>query len=125
MKKRSPWSVVLALCMAATITGCMTLATTHFGPEPLIDCTSDPWSHPRIYSGTHEIFLSSQPRKPQRKPTSEESRDMAQMIVMFFPMIVMDVPLSLAADTLILPLTIYLQNKYGDIQVVCPHTPPE
>lgn len=50
---------------------------------------------------------------------------MAQMIVMFFPMIVMDVPLSLAADTLILPLTIYQQHKYGDIQVVCPHTPPE
>jgi hypothetical protein len=47
------------------------------------------------------------------------------MIGFLFPILLMDVPLSLATDTLILPLTIYQQYKYGDYQVVCPHNPPE
>ena len=111
-KKRSPWLVLLGLCIASTVAGCGTILSTKLGPATSVDCTRElPPPLPSIYIGTISYFRG--PGDLDRLP-----RDAAFLL----PLIFIDVPLSLIADTLILPLTIYEQNKYGDYQVVCPHT---
>jgi len=97
-KKRSQWPIVLGFCMALTVTGCGTIASRIVGPH--WEEYRDP-PLPRIYSGAILDFRGFW--HPDHPGTNN---------VELFCLV--DLPLSLVADTIILPLTIYEQNKYGD-----------
>ena len=111
--KISGWHVLLGLCIASTVAGCGTILTIELGPTTCVNYPSmPPPPLPRTYSGTITEFRAL-------RSLDHPSRDLSFVIVLMM----IDVPLSLIADTLILPLTIYEQNKYGDYDyVACPHT---
>lgn len=114
--------MVVVVCLASTLAGCATITTTKLGPSTTIDCTrevSPPL--PRIYGGTMHYFQPSPPSTEGRTLTEQETRSFVQSFIWLLPLVVADIPLTLIADTLILPLTIYQQNKYGDHEVICPH----
>lgn len=121
-RKWSPWLLVVVVYLASTVAACSTITTTKLGPSTTIDCTRElPPPLPRIYSGTMHYFQPSPSSTGGSTLTEEEKRSLTQGLILLFPLLVADVPLTLIADTLILPLTIYQQDKYGDHKVICPH----
>lgn len=93
--KRTP-ALVLAVWIALADAGCSTIVTRYSGPE----WTPPSPTLPRLYSGTlfdMRCFF---------RPAMHETEDIRWFCLL-------DVPFSLAADTIILPLTIYEQVKYG------------
>ncbi len=86
----------LAVCVLFAFTGCGTIITRYVSPN---------WTPPapklsRIYSGTQfdfRCFLS---------PSMHDTQGIGGFCLV-------DVPFSIIADTVILPLTIYEQVKYG------------
>ena len=105
--------MLLGLCIASTVAGCGTIITTELGPTACVNYPSmPPPPLPRTYSGTISDFR-----------VIRHMDDFDRHLSFLASLILIDVPLSLIADTLILPLTIYQQNKYGDYDYVeCPHT---
>jgi len=96
LKRMGPWFLVLAAIVMLSCMGCGTIITRYVSPN----WTPPEPSLPRIYSGTvfdFRCFLH-----PEMHDT--------QGIGVFC---LVDVPFSFIADTVILPLTIYEQIKYG------------
>jgi len=96
LKRMGQWFLVLVVFVMLSCLGCGTITTRYVGPN---------WSPPepplpRIYSGT--VFDFSCFLHPEMHDT--------QGIGGFC---LIDVPFSIIADTVILPLTIYEQIKYG------------
>ncbi len=88
--------LVLTAFVTLACTGCGTIITRFVSPN---------WSPPdpklsRIYSGTQFDFRCF------LKPTMHETQGIGGFCLV-------DVPFSIIADTVILPLTIYEQIKYG------------
>ncbi|PSL94024.1 YceK/YidQ family lipoprotein [Pseudomonas sp. R9.37] len=109
-----PWMLTLAL-----LTGCGTINTV-FRPDAvasqsLKDAHSHCESVPRIYSGVIYGFcyLNSEPQ-PEigiNNPTFPPRESNA------FPVIAIEAIASGVMDTLVLPYTIYRQNKDGSIEI--------
>lgn len=94
--KRLSWFQVLAVCAMISCAGCSTIITRLTGPGWQ---SPDP-PLPRIYSGTvfdFRCFL---------RPEMHDTQGLGGFCLV-------DVPFSLIADTVILPLSIYDQIKYG------------
>lgn len=89
-------SLLLWLISFSAISGCATGISLSLA-EKETRCGSD-CNVPRIYSGTAVDMCGLT----------------ADNLALFA---LVDLPLSLVADTLILPYTIYAQNKYGNISV--------
>ncbi len=95
-KKSAFLHPILAVCALFAFTGCGTIITRYVSPN---------WTPPapklsRIYSGTQfdfRCFLS---------PSMHDTQGIGGFCLV-------DVPFSIIADTVILPLTIYEQVKYG------------
>lgn len=106
MNFRTAW----ALLAATAVSGCGTINTTF--RDDIIASKLARWnSHcdsvPRIYSGAVFDYctLDAEPRQS----TGFDGQPSASLIAL-------DMGLSGLADTLVLPYTIYLQNKHGDIK---------
>ncbi|QLG96618.1 YceK/YidQ family lipoprotein (plasmid) [Pseudomonas yamanorum] len=102
---------VLMIFMAASASGCGTINTT-FRDDAVASNKLARWhSHcdsvPRIYSGA--VFDYCTLNAAPRRSTGLDGYPAA-------PLIALDMGLSGIADTLLLPYTIYLQNKHGDIK---------
>ncbi len=96
LKRLISFYLVLAVCVMLGCAGCGTLMTRFVAPN---------WSPPdpklsRIYSGTQFDFRCF------LKPSMHETQGIGGFCLV-------DVPFSIIADTVILPLTIYEQIKYG------------
>lgn len=101
----------LLVLVAASTSGCGTINTT-FRDDAVASNKLARWhsycdSVPRIYSGAVLDYctLNAEPRRS----TGFDGHPSA-------PLIALDMGLSGIADTLLLPYTIYLQNKHGDIK---------
>jgi uncharacterized protein YceK len=96
LKRTKQWFLVLVACVMISCMGCGTIMTRYVSPdwrlpEPAL---------PRIYSGTlfdFRCFLH---------PDMHSTQGIGGFCLV-------DVPFSIVADTIILPLTIYEQVKYG------------
>ncbi len=96
MKRTGPLFLVLVVCVMVSCAGCGTLITRFVSPN---------WSPPdpklsRIYSGTQFDFRCF------LRPEMHQTQGIGGFCLV-------DVPFSIIADTVILPLTIYEQLKYG------------
>ncbi len=96
LKRTGPLFLVLVVCVTVSCAGCGTLITRFVGPN---------WSPPdpklsRIYSGIQFDFRCF------LRPEMHETQGIGGFCLI-------DVPFSIIADTVILPLTIYEQIKYG------------
>jgi uncharacterized protein YceK len=105
LNKTAPWFMVLMVCMMISCMGCGTLITRFASPnwrppEP---------SLPRIYSGTIFDFTCF------LYPDMHETRGIRGFCLI-------DVPFSIIGDTVILPLAIYEQIKYGSYSADKPTT---
>ena len=79
------------------------------------DCCS---ATPHIYSGLVSDFQIL--AYPVSCPCSGESGLGAILLYpLLLPLSIIDIPLSFAADTLVLPYTIHRQKKYGNIREAC------
>ena len=104
-------AVALCAVLIESATGCGTIISRSFIPDPVTErnqgafrqaCFNTPWL-PRIYSGAvFDWWAAGDP-----------------VAVLF----AFELPLSLAADTIILPLTIYEQVNHGDFTKDCPARP--
>ncbi|XHF34109.1 YceK/YidQ family lipoprotein [Pseudomonas chlororaphis] len=102
---------ILLMLATASASGCGTINTT-FRDDAVASNKLARWhSHcdsvPRIYSGTAFDYctLDAEPRQS----TGFDGHPAAALIVL-------DMGLSAVADTVVLPYSIYLQNKHGDIK---------
>ena len=83
--------------------------------ESVSDCTL---ATPHVYSGTVDAF--ERIFSPIMCPCGGESGlAFSAVYPLFLPLFIIDMPLSFAADTVILPYTIYRQTKYGNIEKGC------
>ncbi len=103
LKRLVSFYLVLAVCVTLACAGCGTLITRFVAPN---------WSPPdpklsRIYSGTQFDFRCF------LRPEMHETQGIGGFCLV-------DVPFSIIADTVILPLTIYEQLKYGSYASVKP-----
>jgi len=82
---------------ATMLAGCSTVATIAGDRSPKNFCCRDGCQIPRVYSGVANdiCFIRGQ---------GEDSA-----------LLIFDLPLSAAADTLVLPYTLVRQSKYGDL----------
>jgi uncharacterized protein YceK len=89
-------SVILLCCCSMMLTGCCTVATLVGDATGKFDCNPR-YTIPRAYSGVAAdmTFL----------------RDGAEDCIIC----AVDLPLSAAADTIILPYTLVTQSKYGNL----------
>jgi len=95
-RRTTSWYLVLGLCVMISSMGCGTIITRYVSPN----WTPPAPPLPRIYSGTmfdFRCFL---------RPEMHDTQGIGGFCLV-------DTPFSLIADTLILPLTIYEQIKYG------------
>jgi uncharacterized protein YceK len=92
-------SILLSLIIFPYVSGCAT-GISLSSAEKETRCGSD-CNVPRIYSGAAVDMCGLT----------------ADNLALFA---LVDLPLSLVADTLVLPYTVYAQNKYGDISVKKP-----
>ncbi|HHS7809723.1 TPA: YceK/YidQ family lipoprotein [Pseudomonas putida] len=102
---------IVLMLAAASVTGCGTINTT-FRDDAVASNKLARWhSHcdsvPRIYSGTvfNYCTLDAEPRRS----TGFDGYPAPALIVL-------DMGLSAVTDTVVLPYSIYLQNKHGDIK---------
>ncbi|WPN95981.1 YceK/YidQ family lipoprotein [Pseudomonas sp. MUP55] len=102
---------ILMMFAALSASGCGTVNTT-FRDDAIVGNKLARWnSHcdsvPRIYSGAVFDYctLDAEPRRS----TGFEGSPSAALIVL-------DMALSGATDTILLPYTVYLQSKHGDIK---------
>lgn len=102
---------ILLILAAATATGCGTINTT-FRDDSVTSNKLARWqSHcdsvSRIYGGAilDDCTLNAEPRRT----SGFDGHPAAALIAL-------DMGISAVADTLVLPYTIYLQNKHGDIK---------
>jgi len=103
LQRTKLWSLALAACLMIPCMGCGTIVTRFASPnwkppEPTL---------PRIYSGTIFDFTCF------LYPKMHETQGMGGFCLV-------DVPFSIIGDTVILPLTIYEQVKYGSYAAVKP-----
>ncbi|SCY46189.1 MULTISPECIES: YceK/YidQ family lipoprotein [unclassified Pseudomonas] len=107
MNFRTAW----ALLVATSVSGCGTINTTFrddiIASNKLARWNSHCDSVPRIYSGA--VFDYCTLDAAPRQSTGFDGQPSASLIAL-------DMGLSGLADTLVLPYTIYLQNKHGDIK---------
>ncbi|WP_207282790.1 YceK/YidQ family lipoprotein [Pseudomonas sp. FW300-N2F2] len=107
MNLRTAW----VLLVAASVSGCGTINTTFrddiIASNKLARWNSHCDSVPRIYSGA--VFDYCTLDAAPRQSTGFDGQPSASLIAL-------DMGLSGLADTLVLPYTIYLQNKHGDIK---------
>ena len=96
LRMRNPWFLALAVSLMIPCMGCGTVITRLAGPN----WKSPEQSLPRIYSGTIFDFTCF------LHPAIHETQGMQGFCVV-------DVPFSIIGDTIMLPLTIYEQVKYG------------
>ncbi|MCU1718337.1 YceK/YidQ family lipoprotein [Pseudomonas sp. 5P_3.1_Bac2] len=107
-------SIYLLGSVIATLTGCGSIDTV-FRPDAVASqALKDSHSHcesvPRVYSGVMYDFCSL-----NAQPRSDINKDADQDLSMPWP--VLDLILSAAADTLVLPYTLYRQNQDGSIEI--------
>ena len=95
--------VIVLVTAVATLNGCATIATLSMEEENIVDTCK---TLPRVYSGT--VFDSRCMYHPERKGTNNME---------FFCLI--DLPLSIAMDTIVLPYTAYQQYKHGSYGSEC------
>ncbi|BBP58518.1 YceK/YidQ family lipoprotein [Pseudomonas sp. St316] len=102
---------ILLILVAAAASGCGTITTT-FRDDAVASNKLARWhSHcdtvPRVYSGAVFDYctLDAEPRQS----TGFDGHPAPTLIVL-------DMGVSAATDTLLLPYTLYLQNKHGDIK---------
>ena len=89
-------ALLLSLIVFSTISGCGTVISLT-SSEKETQCSSD-CNVPQVYSGTAVDMCGLT----------------ADNLALFA---LIDLPLSLVADTILLPYTVYAQNKYGNISV--------
>ena len=102
---------ILLILSAASASGCGTINTT-FRDDAVASNKLARWhsrcdSVPRIYSGT--VFDYCTLDAEQRRSTGFDGYPAPALIVL-------DMGLSAVADTVLLPYSIYLQDKHGDIK---------
>lgn len=112
-------SIVACLAAVLALAGCGTINTV-FRPDAvasqnLKDSRSHCESVPRIYSGVIYGFCSlngePRPEKSLKDPSVSDAAGNA------FPVIAIEFAASGVLDTLVLPYTIYRQNKDGSIEI--------
>jgi len=100
--------VVLCVVLVASVTGCGTIISqkgkdvfdaVSAESRQAFMCTKTPW-WPRVYSGVVFDFWAL------NDPVGA--------------LLILDIPFSLIADTLILPFTLYEQARYGSYSKECP-----
>lgn len=72
-------------------------------------------SIPQVYSGTKYDILFLMGKSGCLWPTGEELLVNIPLIMVYYPLYVIDLPLSLVCDTVLLPYTAYKQIRYGDL----------
>ncbi|MBS7841323.1 YceK/YidQ family lipoprotein [Pseudomonas fluorescens] len=112
-------SIVVCLAAVLALAGCGTINTV-FRPDAVASQNlKDSRSHcenvPRIYSGVIYGFcsLNGEPR-PEKSLKDQSVSDAAGNA---FPVIAIEFAASGVLDTLVLPYTIYRQNKDGSIEI--------
>lgn len=119
-------NVIAVLALVICFSGCSTIQalqqshqnyseTEHAFIRSKGDCNI---STPHIYGGT--VLAFEQIFFPLMCPCSgENGLAFIALYPFFLPFFIIDLPLSIAADTITLPYTVYKQIKYGNIDIGC------
>jgi len=117
--------IIVSLTLLTSILGCATIRTQMTSHENFSesdqmytqsrsDCIL---TNPHVYSGTVDAFEMI--FYPSMCPCG--SLAFLGFYPFFLPFLIIDLPLSAAADTIILPYTTYRQIKFGNIESGCPY----